>query len=545
MIEAIKKISRRYFWIFPIFIVSLVFILGGSYFSSPPLRSDDWNWLVWPTVFEPLKAINLADRRPFFSLFLIFLSSVFGLQIQWYYLVNWILLLLSGVVVYFIIKNAFVNRSWLALPVALIFLIYPVNYARTWLVTINNTYALLLTLLAILSMLTYTRSGKLYQIILANLLCIVSLWTYEAGLGIVFLAAALLIILTKHERRWALLSLIIVSSLFVVWRSFIQPQYLSVQDFYLQNANLSFFSLISRYIQGLFIFLFNWVGPLLLSFGDYKYWAFVGLNLFAISILIYLIIKKTKKLKSEAPQLYFEKINEVKSLLRISLVGALFWIAGYIPVIALWEPTFYGDSTRTNFVAILGAALIVVSLTAAVVTFLSKKTEIPSRMLNLVLVPFILLGMIYQIHSQNQRIKVWEFNKQFWQDMFQAVPNVKSETKLIVVVPGYQKLKPFEMLPFRGDWEVESALDVLYNNPDLFAEYYYLDSPVLEDNWIPTSGDYSNFLFIYFDHESGRFSIIQDPVASLNLLIDVQSYNPESKIIDFTPDVGEYRGLVD
>ncbi len=90
--------------------------------------------------------------------------------------------------------------------------------------------------------------------------------------------------------------------------------------------------------------------------------------------------------------------------------------------------------------------------------------------------------MIYQIHSQNQRIKVWNINKQFWQDTFTAIPNIESETKLIVVVPGYQKLKPFEMLPFRGDWEAESALDVFITILDLYAEYYYLDSPDLEDN---------------------------------------------------------------
>ncbi len=241
-------------------------------------------------------------------------------------------------------------------------------------------------------MLIYSQSGKLYQIILANFLTLASLLTYEAGLGIVFLAAVLLIVFTKHRRRWALLSIISVSLFFVVWRSFIQPHFINFQDFYLQNANLSLLTLLSRYVQGLFIFLFNWVGPLLLSFGDNKYWVFVGINLIAISILVILIIKRNKKLKSETPQFLAEKVKEVKSLLKILFVGVLFWIAGYIPVISLWEPTFYGDSTRTNFVAILGAALILVSLAAIAITFLSKKSSFSSRTLNLVMVPLYPAG---------------------------------------------------------------------------------------------------------------------------------------------------------
>ena len=473
------------------------------------------------------------------------LSSIFGLHFEWYYVVNWLLLFISGVVVYFIIKNAFPNKPWLALPAALIYLVYPVNYARTWLVIINNTYALLLALLSILLLLLFEKTGKIHQILLANLLFLISLGTYEAGFGVVILSALLLLILTRKKRRWAFISILVVGVSFFVWRVFLQSGLLNVQDQYLQNVNPSILTVIKNYIQGLFIFLFNWVGPMLIPFGDYKYWVFIGLCLVAIVILSVLVVKRSKKLKIDSPDMFTRKLTEIKSLLKISVVGGLFWIAGYIPVIFLWQPTFYGDSSRVNFAAILGAALGIAALMAAGITFFSRRAEVPKRELLIAIIPLVILGMAYQVHSQNQRIKVWEINKHFWQEMFTTAANLKSGTKLIVVIPGYQELAPFEMLPFRGDWEAESALDVLYNNPDFFAEYYYLDNPGLADNWVPVSGDYSKFLFVYFDPESTSLSIIEDPSTALNLNITVESYDPESRMIDYSPEVGEYRWLVE
>ncbi len=363
--------------------------------------------------------------------------------------------------------------------------------------------------------------------------------------GIVMLSALLLILINRKKHRWAFISIILVGIGFFVWRVFIQSSLLNVQDQYIQNVNLTFLTTIKNYIQGLFIFLFNWIGPILIPFGEYKYWVFVGLSLIVLILLSVLIVKRIKKLKTDSPVMLSGKLKEIKSSLNIAIVGGLFWVAGYIPVIFLWQPTFYGDSSRVNFAAILGAALVVVTLIAAGVTVFSNKTEFPKWTLIFILIPLILLGMIYQVHSQNQRIKVWEVNKAFWQEMFTAVPNIKSGTKLVIFIPGYQDLVPFEMRPFRGDWEAEFALDVLYNDPDLFAEYYYIDNPQLADNWVPVSGDYSKFLFVYFDPESGLFSIIQDPKTALDLKIQAESYNTENRITEFTPEVGKYRWLVD
>jgi len=531
-----------------IFLVSLVFILDPRYFTSPPLRSDDWEWLVRPYIFDPLKIVNFADRRPFISTPLALLTQVFGLNISWYYVVNWLLIFFSAIVIFKLIKISFPNYDWLALPIALVYLIYPVNYARTWLIVINNTFSLLLSLIAILLMVSYSRSGKLLLLIFGNLLFLISLGMYEAGLGIVITAAFLLILLGRKiqsKRRILLSSYFISAGLFFIYRTVVQSRILEIQDYYLANINLNLATLFDRYVQGLFIFLFNWLGPLLFVFGDYKYWVFVGIGLSVVIALGALLPKWVRAAKSSRVYPFEDRIDQIKSLLWISLIGGIVWFAGYIPVIALWQPIFYGDGSRVNFSSIPGASIALVAGIAAFITLIVKKKARIGRILVIAILPLIALGMIYQVHSQNQRFQIWEMNKAFWQTMFVEIPNVKEKTKLVVAIPGYETLEPFEMLPFRGDWEVQSAFSVLYNNPELFAEYYYLDIPDHPDNWAPLDADLSRFLFVYYDPGLSQFRIIEDVGSAINLPIETFGYHPNQRMIPYTGDIDAYRGLVE
>ena len=547
MLKKIKK-NKSLIGIIALFLVSSVFILDKRYFTSPPLRSDDWEWLIRPYIFDPLKIINFADRRPFISTPLAILTQVFGLNVSWYYVVNWLLIFISGVVVFKIIKRSFPTYDGLALPAALIYLIYPVNYARTWLIVINNTFSLLLSLVAILLMVSYLRSGKILLLIFGNLLFLISLGMYEAGLGIVITAALMLILTSRKihfKKRMLIGFFLLTAGVFFIYRTVIQSRILDIQDYYLANVSLNFSTLIERYIQGLFIFLFNWVGPLLFSFGEYKYWVFVGIALSVLIVLGAMLPKWVRAAKSNQDFLYEDRIKQIKSLSLISLVGGIFWFAGYIPVIALWQPIFYGDGSRVNFSSIPGASIALVAGIAALITLLVKRKEHIHSILVITIIPLIVLGMGYQVHSQNQRFRVWDMNKAFWQTMFTEISNVKDGTKLVAVIPGYETLEPFEMLPFRGDWEIQSAFSVLYNNPELFGEYYYLDIPDHPDNWVPLDADLSRILFVYFDPEISEFRIIEDVGSAINLPFDTYQYDPNQRITPYSGDIDEYRWLID
>lgn len=543
-----SKTTRALKWIAPIFLVSLVYILDPRYFTSPPLRSDDWDWLVHSYVFNPLKVVNLADRRPFISTPLALLTPIFGLNIQWYYVVNWLVIFACGLVFYQIVKRVFPHYAWLALPSALIFLIYPVNYARTWLIVINNSLALLLALIVILLMQMYAQSGKAWPLLVGNVLFLISLGMYEIGFGIVMLAALLFCCFGRElpKRRRILIGTFLLTGIgFFVWRTFIQPNILEIQDFYLDSVNLSVSILFERYVQGAFIFLFNWVGPLLFGFGDRKYWVFVGIGAVLLIGLLATLPRILKSAKSDKDFIYTERMGQSKALLKIALVGLLFWVAGYIPIIALWQPIFYGDGSRVNLAAVPGAALALTAGLAAVITLISKKRVSIQRILVIVLIPLIILGAVYQVRSQNERVRVWEINKEFWHLMFETVPGLESGAKVVIVIPGYADLAPFEMLPMRGDWEAQSALNVLYNDPSLFAEYYYLDIPDHPDNWFPTGTDFSAYVFVYFDPENDSVRVIEDPASALALSVAVEGYDPEQRITTYRPGMEAYRGLVD
>jgi len=531
-----------------LFLVSLVFVLDLRYFTSPPLRSDDWEWLVRPYIFDPLKIVNFADRRPFISTPLALLTPVFGLNVSWYYVVNWLLIFFSAIVVLEIIKVSFPAQDWLALPIALISLIYPVNYARTWLIVINNTFSLLLSLIAILLMVLYSRSGKISLLFFGNLFFLISLGMYEAGLGIVVAAALLLILFSRNlklKKRILLGSFGLSAGLFFIYRTVLQSQILEIQDYYLANVTLNFSTILSRYIQGLFIFIFNWIGPLLFVFGESKYWVFFGIGLVALIIMGVLLPKWLRSAKTNQVFPFTDRIKQIKSISMISLIGGILWFAGYIPVIALWQPIFYGDGSRVNFSSIPGASIALIAGMAGMITLIVKRKEHIYRMLVIAIIPLLVLGWAYQIHSQNQRFRTWEINKTFWKSMFEEIPNVRDGTKLVAVIPGYTALEPFEMLPFKGDWEIQSAFSVLYNNPELFGEYFYMDMPGHPDDWVPIDEDLSRFLFVFYDPENSQFRIIKDIGSALNLPFETIDYDPDQRIIPYTSDVDDFRWLVD
>ena len=540
--------TKSWIWLLPILIVSLVFILDPRYFTSPPLRSDDWDHLVFPAIFDQISFIDLGNRRPLLTSLLALLSPLFGLHIAWYYVINWLVIFLSAVVVFLIIKQAFPKFSWLALPTALIYLIYPVNYARTWLVTIVNSLALLISLISVVLIVQYAQTGKLMKLIFANLLFLVSLSTYEIGFGMVMLAATLIFLFHKGipvKRRYLIGAILLTGVIFLIWRIYVQPKLFVVEDNYLASLDLSIIVVFRRYVQGLFIFLFNWIGPFLIGFGDHKYWVFVGLGGVIVLGFIIVLPKLVNKAKSDFGANYREWIARIKGFIKLSLIGGLFWAAGYIPVIFLWQPAFYGDSSRVNIAAIPGAALGLTAGIAGLKTFVFRKgIKIRNALIIMVMV-LVVLGMAYQIHSQNIRFRVWEINKEFYRMTFGKIPGIMSGTKVVIVIPGYEALEPFEILPFRGDWEAESALRVLYNNPELFAEYYYLDNPSHPDNWIPQDSDLSRFIFVYFDPENSEIRIIEDPELALSLPFKAVAYDPDSRIVPFEFEIGKYRFLVE
>lgn len=546
-IKNIIKKTEPYAWLIVLFVVSLVYILDPRFFTNPPLRSDDWNMLVEPTVFGSFSLVDLTNRRPFMMALYALVSPIFQLHITLYYVLNWLLILVSSVVVYGIVHSAFERYRWLALPTALVFLIYPANYARTWLVIQINTFALLLALIAIWLIVRYLKSGKAWKLVLANILILLSLGTYEAGLGLILATGLAVLILARSaplkRRLWTQTAALTVA-LFVLWRAVLQPLVLNVSDDYLASTIFSIAVLLERFVQGAFIFLFNWLGPLLLKFQDAKYGVFLGIVLLIVVIYLVLAWPKLKRLRTGESEAISDRKAKISDLFSISLLGLIFWAAGYIPVIFLYQPIFYGDGSRVNFAAIPGASLALVALLSALIAILIENQATLKKGVFVAVIPLVVLGVAYQCHNQNVRFQVWRQNEDFWNQMFTLVPGIESETKVVIVIPGYQKLEPFELMPFRGDWEAEAALRVLYNDDSLFAEYYYQDTPNLADNWVPVC-DLERFIFVFYDPQTTQIRLIDDPSSAIDFPCEVLNYHWAERLIDFEEGMGAYRWLVE
>lgn len=534
------------FQVMAIVVVASIYIFDLRYLSTPPLHSDDWT-ILSGYLFDGSHLIDLNNRRPLLAVPYELLTSIFGLNLPMYYFMNAMVIFLTGMVLFFLIKECSPNFQWMALPGTLLFLIYPIDFSKTWLIHIHARTVLLVDLLVILLMVHYVKRGKPWRIILVNILFLISMMIYEAGLGIVLLTAILLIYLNRNQskkRALALSSVLLSGILFILWRLVLQPRYFSVQDNYLNQITFSLPELAFRYLQGLFIALFNWVGPLMPDLGQTRYYIFLGILL---TILIMVTATLPGYLKSAKNQKTFpweDRKKLIKAFSVLLLISGLFWAFGYIPIISYSAPTLFGDDSRFSLFATLGTALAFLAFLALCASLVVRSPDQIKRVTTIVIIPFILIGAVYQIWSQNERFKAWDVQKAFWNGMFDVAPEIKDNTRVGIIISGYEGLNQFEILPFLGNWEARSALRVLYNNPTLNALYFYSDRPESSYNEFPTQADWSQYIFVAFNPVDSTIRLIENAQDDLLAHYKVNGYNPLMRISEASTNPTLYRRLV-
>jgi MFS family permease len=308
--------------------------------------------------------------------------------------------------------------------------------------------------------------------------------------------------------------------------------------------DFSVITILYRYVEALFIFIFNWIGPLLGSLGRIKYLVTVIIGLILIGFFIAFLPRFIKLAKSSDSFRWVDRKKEMKSLVVIFLVGGLFWVAGYVPVIILMGPSFDGDASRSSLFAIAGASLSLVAGLSCLLTLVAKSIDRVPRMTLAAVIPFIVMGLFYQLWSQNERFKAWDEQRQFWNLLFEAIPDLKDSSQLIIAIPGYNQLSQFQELPFSIRWEANVALKVLYNDSTLGANYYYSDLPLEGTNMIDSGLDWSNTVFVYYDPTKSSLEIIKDPEDELSLPFQVVGYDPWKRIANQPLQSQSYRWLV-
>ncbi|MDD1628784.1 MAG: hypothetical protein LUQ26_15165 [Methylococcaceae bacterium] len=553
MKQILASRKEQLFTIFAIFIVSTI---AFGTFNSTIISSDDWSYFVAKYVFGNLQPINLTDRRPLILVLYYVLASVFGLRFEYYYFFNYLILFLSALMVYVLVKRAFPEQKWIAGLVALTYLIYPVDYTRTWLIMIYIRFWWLVSLGVIWLLLEFVASGNKLIYTLAMFGIAIPLGAYEGQFGIILLASFLITLFYKKtpikHRLMLLGSIIAITIAFLFWRTYIQPSFLEINDAYVEALQLNPAILIVRYLNGLRIFTTEWFNPiyaqLKISGVDLIYWSLLYILICSITI-IWISSRTAHDVRVKIGQ----KVSAAKSYIIIFLIGGAFWIAGYIPIILLYSPSLNGNASRVNSYSILGAALMLVSIASILATLLTNSTLMKRFMVISIILPFIFAGIFAQLQVNKENKISWETQKKIWNGVFETIPNIKDQKRIVIIIPGYQQLRPFETYPFLSGWEIEAGTQVLYNNPNISGNFYYKDivptnllftkngfRPIQTDRIIP----YKKLIFVNYDPQSSTVEVVENLERELQLPFSVTNYNPYENIAPVGPTTADFRGLI-
>jgi hypothetical protein len=554
--QTFVKRKVRFITLLVIFILSLV---AFGTFNSTILSADDWTFIAAKYVFGTLRPIDITDRRPFWLAYYYLLARLFSLRVEYYYVINFVILFLTAILIYAILARVFPKFTWFASLVALAQLVYPVDYSRTWLTMSYIRFYWLITLCAIWMFLVYLESGKIWQLIAALTGIIVPLGAYEGQLGILLLTGGLITFLflkTPIRRRLIVFgSILLASILFIGWRFFIQPRVLSVKDTYVESIQFTPTVIIERYIQGLEIFIQGWVITLRNLFqSQWNEFRFAVIVLAILYIIVCDVVSRISvRNSSHDDSTMKQKLPKFKSFLALIPIGIAYWVAGYIPVIFLYSPVLQGNASRVNTYAIVGASIVLVAIVAAIATLIARSTSQILYLSVAIIIPFIAAGTFIQLQVNRENQIAWQTQKNIWNGVFDGIPNIREGSKIVIIIPGYQHLEPLASLPFTAAWELDDGVKVLYNNPNIGGYYYYKDiqptdllfakngfRPIPTDKIVP----YKRLIFVSYDSESRNIKIVENLEGTLTLPFETNNYNPYENIAPAEPSTNEFRWLV-
>ena len=537
-------------------IISIISFLPANLLTSPAITSDDWSLIVAPYAFGELKPIDLTNHRPLDSSFYYVLTSIFGLRFEYYYLLNVLIIFLSSVMVYTLTKRMFGQQTWLASLAALVYLVYPVDYTRTWVMMLYIRFWWLISLAAIWYLLDFVDSGNKWKLALALTGIIIPLGAYEGQFGVVAIAAFLIAAVSKDKptsRRLVLIgSIIIIGIVFYLWRFHIQANITDIRYYSAGSFQFNPAVIIERYLQGFDIFLSRWAAPLKIKPGSsgvqILIWA-----LFYITICFFITLLVFKSNTSPTTLLFKHRLPILKAQFVLFLTGGAFWVAGYFPIIGLYNPSLNGHASRVNSFAIAGAALVLTAFVAILSTALARSIPQIWPFAAAIIAPFILAGIFIQMQVNVENQATWETQREIWNGTFETIPNIQDKKGIVIIIPGYEKSHTFSIYPFSTAWEIDSGAKVLYNNQDINGYFYYKDLQdqqfEFKNNGVIPPGTermigYKRLIFVLYHPNDNRVELVQNLEETLSLPFSVNNYTPQENIVPEQPSTADWRWLV-
>lgn len=560
----LTRVIRRFFPVASILLTTtLVAWLAYGLRYAPVIYSDDWAQVIGQFVQGNLQWFDWTNRRPLLDAPLLMLYAIFGLNIGAFHFAIIVLHLLASLQLYWLLWRIGAGPRSFALGVSLVFLVFPADYTHMWLTMVGGWIVINLSFAYAHLLLSYLAYGSIWFLISCCSLLIVSLGIYEAQLGVVLAWTLLLLWVrrdTPRKRKMGLLIPVGVSLLFGIWRTYGLAT-VGITDPYVEHMQLSPLLLLYRVWFGLRILAWSWTIILRQVLGvktTLQAWGIIAASaVFCWSVAA--VVRHLFKTQHLQTQEKATTAIQARNMVILSGVGLVFAVAGYLPIIVLAEPNLYSTASRVNLFATIGASVTVVSFVNAVSIFISRKRIAVDVLAVAGLVPFIVLGTVTQAWIQHDSRVAWSEQKDIWQQLFSTCPNLKDDTSVYFVLPGYEDRwgwANWRRTPFDASWEITAALRVLYGKQDLSGDLILPDldrgfgSPLLTkegivDYWTSEVTPFDKTLFVSYEGTPRTVHVVENLRSEFQLTWEPYDYAPELHCLSGpTPDI-ELRRLVD
>jgi len=531
-------------------------IASFSFWFTPKLVADDWPLIVESWLGGSLKWFTWPWHRPLDRVLAGRLIGLFGLDVRALHVANLLLIAMVAFAIFLLVRELFPDASLVALPAALLAMLYPADFTLTWLQAMNNRLAWLLVLIGMYCLLRWTHEGHNWRLVAAWLLLFVPLWIYEGAFGTIA-AWCVFVALSERgamirRRLWALSPLVLLA-LFALLRVFALPLIRGPDPYVLAFHELTASVVLER-LPKIYVLVKAWVRPtqewlVWLGFHWVSGWSAAVLiaavsGLIGLAVLGILRLTRVGENGSLGPA---QQARGVRSFVLALPISACFAVVGYFPSICVFAPNLEDLQTRVNMYSIAAASVALASLGCLVTSVLTLRRTQQRVLVWALLVPFVAIGWGVEWRSQQLGSEAWQRQERLWQSLFQLAPDFCDRTTVVFMVRGYGEPRLYEPSLLQASWEASAALRVLYENRSLGGEILFPDATVYSESGLTPTGlmgfesktlvPYSQVVIIDCDERARNVEI-------LAALPGHPEYNPSARIITVARKQWRYRYLV-
>jgi len=502
-------------WIAVLILMIAFASLAYGLFFAPSLYSDDWGQNIERIIRGNAQWADFSQLRPLMFVPFLIQYHLFGINVTANYLVLWLLYIAIAILLWRIIAlfPALGGDSFACLT-ALLFLVYPTNYTHMWLVMTNLYSAMLLSLVSAYFLARYASGRSVSYLLLSSVFLALSLGIYDGQLGVMAAWPVLLFLIHyRTEVSWSRRLSVFIPIVLLGGISVVRAlTYHEPSDFYASaSITVSPKILLPRLMLGYKVSLaWGWTTTV----QHYLPWIqgsqsavlFVA-TIVSAPVLLASYLVPSRPVPPTAKEDPRELRSAIAPYVASGVAGLALLGAGYLPVIAVFQPSLADIDSRLNLFASLGSAVFLCSALMIAAKFVSYRVSIPSKkraaqpltrrgttagqLLVIAVVPFLLLGTLTHASVQYRNRMAWEEQTTLWRTILDRVPNFRDDSLVLFVLPGLQDRAGYHnwwRTPLYANWDASAALRMLYDNDRLAGDVVFPDLVRFNEPRLVTAG---------------------------------------------------------